>query len=294
MQMPLVSVIMNCYNSDAFLREALDSALNQSYKNIEIIFWDNQSTDSSAEIVKSYKDERIRYFLAPTFSPLYAARNFAIEQARGEYIAFLDCDDAWLSDKLQKQVKAMQSGDYGFCYSNSFSLKNGIKKPLMRSKRPSGDIFAYQIALYSIDILTVMLKKSAYDKMSEKFDENLNYPGDFEFFIRFLKDNRAIYIDECLAIYRSDNANSITHSNHQKNMKELEYAINKLESKFSSAELANSFYQLRACAVCQRVRFCYKNNDLKTARKWIAPYKFARLKNFIWYILTFLPLRLSV
>ena len=101
---PLVSIIMNCYNGEKFLHEALDSIINQTYKNWELIFWDNQSTDNSSFIVQSYKDQRIKYFFSKKHTLLYEARNMAIEKSEGEYLAFLDVDDYWDSAKLEKQM----------------------------------------------------------------------------------------------------------------------------------------------------------------------------------------------
>ena len=107
---PMVSVIMNCYNSDEYLKEAIDSVLAQSYKNWGIVFWDNQSTDDSAKIFNSYDDERLRYFLAPEFTKLGQARNLAISQALGDWLGFLDCDDVWVKTKLEKQVQLFTKG----------------------------------------------------------------------------------------------------------------------------------------------------------------------------------------
>ena len=98
---PLVSILMNCYNGEKYLREALDSILAQTYKNWELIFWDNQSTDKSVEIFKSYADERLKYFYAPTHTLLYEARNYAIEKASGEFYAFINVDDWWEKEKLE-------------------------------------------------------------------------------------------------------------------------------------------------------------------------------------------------
>ena len=78
-EQPLVSVIMNCFNGEKYLREAIDSVQAQTYENWELIFWDNQSTDVSAGIVKSFDDPRIYYFYAPKHTHLYEARNYAIE-----------------------------------------------------------------------------------------------------------------------------------------------------------------------------------------------------------------------
>ena len=70
---PLVSILMNCFNGEKYLRQAIESVLSQSYKNWELVFWDNRSTDSSAAIVNGYKDSRIRYFLSPTHTSFGAA-----------------------------------------------------------------------------------------------------------------------------------------------------------------------------------------------------------------------------
>ena len=82
-KVPLVSVIMNCYNGEKYIREAIDSVISQTYQNWEIIFWDNQSTDRSAEIVKGYNEPRIRYVYAQKHTLLYEARNYAIVESSG-------------------------------------------------------------------------------------------------------------------------------------------------------------------------------------------------------------------
>ena len=101
---PLVSVIMNCYNGQKYLEESIESVLSQTYKNWELIFWDNISNDRSAEIFKNYNDSRLKYFCAENHTPLYEARNKAFKKTSGELIAFLDVDDLWTEDKLSKQV----------------------------------------------------------------------------------------------------------------------------------------------------------------------------------------------
>ena len=84
----LVSIIMNCYNGQRFLKEAIDSVYQQDYEDWEIIFWDNASEDDSAKIAKSY-DKKLKYFLAPSNTSLGEARNIALQKAHGKYIAFL-------------------------------------------------------------------------------------------------------------------------------------------------------------------------------------------------------------
>ena len=80
---PLVSVIMNCYNGERYLEEAIDSIIDQTYNNWELIFWDNQSTDKSANIFKKYNDKRLKYYYSNKHTLLYEARNFALKKSKG-------------------------------------------------------------------------------------------------------------------------------------------------------------------------------------------------------------------
>ena len=102
---PLVSVVINCYNGERFLKKAIDSVYAQSYQNWEIIFWDNRSEDKSAEIFKSYNDKRFKYFYAKKHTSLYKARNLAIKESSGELLAFIDTDDLWEKNKGRWEKK---------------------------------------------------------------------------------------------------------------------------------------------------------------------------------------------
>ena len=122
MAFPKVSVLMNCLNGGRYLREAFDSVFAQTYKDWEIIFWDNASTDNSVEIARSYGD-RVRVFNSVSTQVLGRARNFAVNQARGKYIAFLDCDDIWLPQKLEKQMALFENDpELGLVFSDVFSF----------------------------------------------------------------------------------------------------------------------------------------------------------------------------
>ena len=125
-QQPLVSVIINCFNGEKYLEEALKSVYNQSYTNWEIIFWDNQSTDKSSKILEKNNHPKIRYFYAKEFSELGEARELAFKKSRGEWISFLDCDDIWMPNKLSEQIKIINENksNYGLKYPNSVTYKN--------------------------------------------------------------------------------------------------------------------------------------------------------------------------
>ena len=111
-----VSIILNCRNGAEYLKDTLEAIKQQSFSDYEIIFWDNCSTDNSAQIAKTF-DKRLRYFLGEEMLPLGAARNKAIACAQGDYIAFVDCDDLWDREKLEKQVNELErDSSVGICY----------------------------------------------------------------------------------------------------------------------------------------------------------------------------------
>ena len=110
----LVSIIMPAYNSARFIRESIDSVLAQTYTEWELLIVDDCSTDNTKEVVQSYSDERIHYFKTPHNSGSGVARNMGIEAAKGRYIAFIDGDDWWYPEKLERQIAFMQDNKYDF------------------------------------------------------------------------------------------------------------------------------------------------------------------------------------
>ena len=165
--MPLVSIIMNVRNGAAFLREALDSVMAQTFADWELIVWDDCSTDDSANIVSQYHDDRIRYFLSPDETPLGTARDRAIRQARGEWLAFLDQDDVWLPHKLEQQMALIDDG-VGIIYGRTvfFDSRRGNVRDYDYFHEfealPEGDIFAelFRHACF-IAMSSAVLRRSA-------------------------------------------------------------------------------------------------------------------------------------
>lgn len=131
--MELVSVIMPSYNTGRFIRETIESVLAQSYRNWELIIVDDCSTDNTDEVVGEYlSDDRIRYIKNDKNSGAAVSRNRALREAKGKWIAFLDSDDLWRFDKLEKQIGFMKKNDYHFSYTNYSEIDEG-SNPLGRS-----------------------------------------------------------------------------------------------------------------------------------------------------------------
>jgi len=119
----LVSIIMPSYNTGRFIEETIESVLAQSYPVWELIIVDDCSTDNTDDVVNQFlADERIRYIKNDTNSGAAVSRNRALREAKGKWIAFLDSDDLWEPDKLQKQISFMRDNDYHFSYTNYIEI----------------------------------------------------------------------------------------------------------------------------------------------------------------------------
>jgi len=145
--MPTVSIIMNIRNGAATLGAALESAFAQTYSDWELIVWDDCSSDDSARIVSEFTDPRLQYHLAPQLTSLGQAREQAIRQARGEWLAFLDQDDIWLPRKLELQLSLADATKVAMVYGRAVSFyPNGKESDFDQFHEfcplPEGDIFA--------------------------------------------------------------------------------------------------------------------------------------------------------
>jgi glycosyltransferase involved in cell wall biosynthesis len=188
---PLVSVIMNCYNCDRYLKEAIDSVYEQTYQNWEIILWDNASQDRSPKIARFY-DDKLKYFRAETTTLLGNARRLATEQAKGEYIAFLDCDDLWLPDKLAKQVHVFNScnDDLGIVYGRSEIFYSDNRKSIIYKdgeELPCGMVFDKLAKEDFIPFLSAIVERKKFFKCGG-FPPHLKHSTDYWIFLRLTHD----------------------------------------------------------------------------------------------------------
>lgn len=154
----LVSIITPLYNSEKYIGQTIESVLKQTYKNWEMLIVDDCSTDNSKEVVAKYlTDPRIRYFCMDVNSGGARARNKALENAKGRFIAFLDADDQWKQEKLEKQIRFMLDNKYGFSFTAYEILGNNGNKLIQVPERLSyGDFMKNTI----IGTLTVMIDSS--------------------------------------------------------------------------------------------------------------------------------------
>ena len=228
---------MNCYNGEKYLEESLKSIVDQRYKNWELIFWDNLSTDRSKIIFERFNDSRFKYFLSQKHEVLYHARNLAIQKTNGELIAFLDTDDMWLKDKLSSQVELFTDNKIGLVYGNywRYNKKNFFKKKKLASskKLPSGKITDRLLKEYSVGMLTVMIRKSFVAEQKNIFDTNFDMLSDMDFILKFSKKYDFGSIQQPIAIYRQ-------HENQLQN-KNMDIQINQMSKWYEKIKLSREF-----------------------------------------------------
>ena len=262
----LVSIIVNCFNGEMFLAEALESVINQSYQNWELIFWDNQSSDNSSEIIKSYKHPKFNYFYSPNHTHLGKARELALKKTKGDWIGFLDCDDIWLPDKLQNQVSIINSfeGNLGLIYSKCefFRYRLKINKKVIResSIKPykylpkfkvskelcKGNFMPFPSILYKKDAIIKAGKFSHY-KFSPDYFLNLSVSLNYDVFA----------IEKVLCLYRYHDSN-LSKSTKEIGILENIEIIKKLVSK-------NNYEVLSRAHKTRYLIFLLSNFKIKSA-----------------------------
>ena len=202
---PLVSVIIPTYNSGIYLKEAVESALDQDYPNLEIIVIDDGSTDESLDLLNKYLN-RVHIVNSENYGAA-SARNLGIITSSGEYLAFLDSDDKWIPNKISLQMKIMLGGnlDLVYCAGQEFSIESGLGKihlPIF-----SGNCYQYYKKYPSRDIVAIgpsgsVLKKSLLHK-SGIFDTKIPAPSeDWDFFRRYSQHAKFGYCNDVLVLRR--------------------------------------------------------------------------------------------
>jgi glycosyltransferase involved in cell wall biosynthesis len=199
-----ISIIMNCYNGEKYLTESLKSVIRQKYKNWELIFWDNRSTDNSSRIFKSFKDRRFKYFLSKKHTTLYKARNLAYKKAKGEFVAFIDCDDLWYPNFLSERKDFFQDKNYKFSYSNfHYHFQKTNRKVLKTSMDlKSGLIYNFLAKNYLVAISSLIIKNDLLKKKKKFFNEKYNIIGDFDAVMKISKNFKAYAFQKSLLLIR--------------------------------------------------------------------------------------------
>lgn len=252
---PLVSIIMPTYNCEKYISESIESVISQTYNNWELLIVDDNSNDNTSKIVESFadKDDRIKYKRIDFNQGPATTRNIAIKMSSGDFTAFLDSDDIWMPDKLDKQISFMLSNGYNFSctayervndsFLNTGSIIYPYKKADYNRVLYRGDPIGNSTAIYNNSVLG----KFTVPEIKKR--------NDFALWLKILKKEPYVYgMQDCLARYRV-RTDSISHNK----MKLIKYhwilykKIEKLSVIKTSVAIATLFYNKTISLIINKI-----------------------------------------
>lgn len=291
----IVSVIVPTFQRSDKLPDAINSILNQSYKNVEIIVVDDNDPDSKyrkeTEIVMNkYMEQGVIYLKQDKNKGACASRNIGIQSAQGEYIGFLDDDDIWLNNKLEKQLNVFENNEFKqigivFCRRYSFDLE-GNRLEKRKLKLPRGWIFNELLTHNYISTPVALVKKRCFENVG-LFDENFKSRQDHDMFLRICQKYQADFVDESLV-------GMLVHPirisrNIESKIQGWKYFIQKWNTKIDKRQkkLLNQKCNL------ELGKIYYISDKMKEARKHfvLGFYYGAYKKSLLFYIVSFLGIK---
>ena len=284
----MVSVVIPTYNREKTILRAVQSVLNQTYKNLEVIVIDDCSKDKTVEMLNSISDERLHVIVLEQNGGACRARNIGVSHARGEWIAFQDSDDEWLPEKLEKQIAFMKSGEYDFSFCRgNLILMDGrtILSPLEHyGNEPDRDWYHVLMTDFPVSTQKFLCKRDVLKKVG--FDEALNKSQDKDFALQVAHDFKVGFLAQPLVnIYAMQD--SITYASNQEKKYDSVYRIVKKHKN----EIEN-YIPARAFFYCNLGDYSYLF-DRSLSLKWYQKSLKARFNKKVLakYILTMIGLR---
>jgi glycosyltransferase involved in cell wall biosynthesis len=288
-----VSIILPTYNSEKFIHRSIKSVLNQTYKNWELIIIDDASTDSTKEIIKNYEKEykKIRSILLEENSGGPARPfNIGIRNSDSKFIAFLESDDEWVPEKLEKQLKILEKfTNVGLVSCFAFRILPDSTKKLYKTPysgllgKTKWMIFWEKWGIISPS--TVVIRRSIVERIGF-FDEKIKAGTDVDFYLRCIKEFDFYFIDEPLVNYYESEESLSKKQFWKKWIPEYEYILEKYKEDFKKCKKAKSRF-LRTLATCYVLE-----GNLKKSRKYLLEAILSHPTNFRLYpqfLLTQIP-----
>ncbi len=286
--MAKVSIIVNCFNGEKYLKQALDSIYKQTYKDWEIIFWDNCSTDKSGLIAKSY-DKRLKYFIGDKNICLGEARALATKKASGKWLAFLDVDDYWYKSKLEIQMSEIDDKDIALCYAGINEINE--KGKFLRKKIPKyfyGDMLPKQLNQFEINMVTPLINIDYLDKYRINFDQNITASEEYNLFIRVLAKGNGLSLNKVLGAYRVSR-NSLTNRQISRWEYERIYTLEQVKNENPGIDkiYEREFDEAYNRARYYRARYLVSIGEISEAKKVMREIAKSKIIYYLLYLASF-------
>jgi len=287
--MPKVSVNIPCFNGQKYIAETLQSVLDQTYQDFEVILVNDGSTDRTEEIVKGFCDDRIRYYYQDNMG-LARTRNRLLELSNGEFVAFLDQDDLWMPAKLEKQIPLFKKNPkVGLVYSRLICLNDeGYTYQLSRRKKMHrGYVFGELLKGNFLPVQGTVIRREVLSALGEWFDERFSMAEDADLFMRIAHDYEVDYVDEPLAKRRM-HKESLSHTRRDLVFEEEKILINKLKDLYPTIkeEFGCELRLMESQIYYKEALACWADGKSLRVRQLLRPFLSVDRRLFLPYILS--------
>lgn len=289
--MPKFSIIVNCLNGEQFLERSLNSIYNQTLVDWEVIFYDNNSSDSSSDIAKSY-GSKLKYFKSEETSTLGKARDNAVRLAKGTFIAYLDVDDEWDKTKLESQLILFdQSVDFVFTNTTITDDKKNSFELFKYSQPSKGMVLNELLKRDFIPTSSIAIKRKSILSMETIYDHNLTLECDRDFILRLSEKFACNYTNECLT-KRFIHAKNTIYTENSSSFFELNHLKNKITKIHASSDESRNIF---IANIDEKIARSYWNKGENVKARSIFKQHKDIKRQKLFYILTFfLPRKLNM
>ena len=285
-----VDIIINCFNGEKYLSEALKSVQKQDFPHWRIIFIDNCSTDDSAKIAKSFKGN-LKYFKTEKKVSLGAARKIAVDMCNSEFISFIDCDDTWMPYKLSDQINTMKNKNIVLTYSGINNVDQNKKlisqfKPL----KAEGNLLKKKLISFDINLVTALLRREFLIKNNLNFLPTMEASEEYNLFMRITALGQIHSSDKIHANYRLLE-NSLTNQFKEKWSEERNYTLNQIfrkNDKLSSTH-KNEIEVARRRSLYYEACFLMQSKQYSSARRNLKRIASKEKKYFFLLVISLIP-----
>ena len=271
-QLPKVSVVIPTYNRAHFIEKCVSSVLDQTFKPEEIIVVDDGSSDGTwkklqrMEFKQSFENNTTLRYIYKTHGGVSSARNIGIKKSTGEYVAFLDSDDSWKKNKLERQLRSLEMNRFScrISHSDEIWIRNGIRvNPMKKHHKSGGNLFEKCLKMCCISPSTALVHKTVFDDIGY-FDENLKACEDYDFWLRFCAHENVHFVPEALVIKNGGHSDQLSKAHWGMDR----FRIYSLENLLKDKNLGTSCYHAALDELINKLRVVFngavkrRNDDL--------------------------------
>ncbi len=250
----MISVVIPVYNRRELVCRAIRSVLAQTYGDCEILVVDDASEDQTVAQVRREFGGAVQLLQQEQNRGVSAARNRAIKAARGEWLAFLDSDDEWLPDKLEKQLAALRKSGLKVCHTEEIWVRNGVRvNPHKHHRKYGGDIFLRALPLCSMSPSSIVIHRDVFARVG-LFDETLPACEDYDLFLRLTCRYEVLFLEEHLIVKYGGHADQLSRAHYAMDRFRIK-ALDKVLREV--ADLRRDYRQAAIAMLIKKARIVY-------------------------------------